>query len=165
MLDFAAPIYKIINSYTPEVCYDELGCFRNDGIFATSQIRPISVVPQPPQFIGTEYHLYTRGNPNNPQIIDAFNTNYFSQIEFNPKFNTKVIIHGYEKRMIFFESQQVSVLIINIFLDIILILASNLIIHYFHVKNIANKTVSSLENYVIYAFLLKIIFKFFRDLS
>jgi hypothetical protein len=108
-LDFAAPIFEIINSYTPEVCYDELGCFRNDGIFTTSQTRPISVVPQPPQFIGTEYHLYTRGNPNNPQIIDAFNTNYFSQIEFNPKFNTKVLIHGFKTAVIFGEWQQVSV--------------------------------------------------------
>ncbi|XP_054163851.1 pancreatic lipase-related protein 2-like [Oppia nitens] len=96
LFDFVAPILGILSSGTNNVCYDDLGCFSNDGPYQSSSLRPISCVPQSPQLIGTQFLFYSRDNPNDPQIIDALNTKSYKNIDFDPKLNTKIVIHGYK---------------------------------------------------------------------
>lgn len=102
LLDFAAPLFGLIkaDSGIDEACYDELGCFRNDGEFAASPLRPISCVPQSPQLIGTEFLFFSRSSPDEPQTFEAFDSHLFSDIAFDPTKKTKIIIHGYKEGLI-----------------------------------------------------------------
>lgn len=99
-LDFAAPLFGLLKAGTPEVCYDELGCFRNDGPFSGSEHRPISCVPQSPQLIGTEFLFFSRSFPNEPQVIEAIDSNLFTQLDFNFDKPTKIVVHGYKEGLL-----------------------------------------------------------------
>ena len=99
-LDFAAPLLGLMKSGTPEVCYNDLGCFRNDGPFSSSSFRPISCVPQSPQIIGTEFLFFSRKSPEEPQVIEALDSHLFDTIDFDPNKNTKVVIHGYKEGLL-----------------------------------------------------------------
>ena len=99
-LDFAAPLFGLLKSGTPEVCYNDLGCFRNDGPFSSSPYRPISCVPQSPQIIGTEFLIFSRKFSNEPQVIEALDSHLFDTIDFDPNKNTKVVIHGYKEGLL-----------------------------------------------------------------
>ena len=99
-LDFAAPLFGLLKTGTPEVCYNELGCFRNDGPFIASEHRPISCVPQSPQLIGTEFLFYSRSFPDEPQVIEAIDSHLYNELDFKPDKPTKIVVHGYKEGLI-----------------------------------------------------------------
>ncbi|CAG5122260.1 unnamed protein product [Candidula unifasciata] len=51
-------------------CYGTLGCFNTDAPF-TSPERPLSVVPESPDVVQTDFLLYTRTYKTSPQGLDA----------------------------------------------------------------------------------------------
>ena len=74
-----------------DVCYANIGCFTNSGVFSVSIARPISVLPQAPEIIDTIYYLYTRENQYYPSTI-GFD---FDSVYFNPEQSVKIIVHGF----------------------------------------------------------------------
>lgn len=97
LLDAAAPLIHLLHGENEEVCYQPLGCFRTDGDFGKSKHRPISVLPQSPQQIGTKFLLYTRKNSDEPQIIEPNDIQAFKGSHFNPLSGTKIIVHGFKE--------------------------------------------------------------------
>lgn len=74
-----------------KVCYDGYGCFSNAPPFTSSR-RPLSLLPQSPGKIGTKFHLYTRANKLNQDVVTPAN---LAASRFQPKKPTKIIIHGF----------------------------------------------------------------------
>jgi pimeloyl-ACP methyl ester carboxylesterase len=72
-----------------EVCYGDLGCFTDDYPFWSIQ-RPISVLPDTPQKVGTRFVFY---NKKVPKGVDINATNIDEN--FDPTQPTKFIIHGF----------------------------------------------------------------------
>ncbi len=73
-----------------DICYDDLGCYTNRPPFSSSLSRPIGVLPNAPEKIGTRFRLYSRKNPSNPVPI-SFN----STEGLNGMLETKFIVHGF----------------------------------------------------------------------
>jgi len=78
-----------------EVCYGDLGCFKTETVRSFS--RPIVLLPDEPDKIGTRFFLYTRQNQLKSdehelsrKVVDSFSTS-----NFNSKVPTKFIIHGF----------------------------------------------------------------------
>ena len=74
-----------------EVCYDELGCFNRGGYFGDARHRPISVVPQSPERINTQFLLYTKQNPIEPQILNK-SIQSIAYSNFNINRPTKILV-------------------------------------------------------------------------
>ena len=79
---------------TETVCYGDLGCFSRTGHFGDPRHRPISVVPQSPEIINTNFLLYTRQNPYEPQIL---NKSVASIVHSNLNIHrpTKILVAGF----------------------------------------------------------------------
>lgn len=57
--------------------------------------RPFNVFPLPRSVINTRFILYTEKNPVEGQILVAEDKESIKNTNFNPKWNTKFIIHGF----------------------------------------------------------------------
>ncbi|XP_059167372.1 pancreatic triacylglycerol lipase-like [Physella acuta] len=77
-------------------CYPDVGCFANEGPFAYSPQRPLTVVPESPQKVGTIYRLYTRESKTTAQVLDALHFTSAGTVftNFKPR-NTKILVHGF----------------------------------------------------------------------
>ncbi|KAM3606064.1 uncharacterized protein V6R79_010090 [Siganus canaliculatus] len=78
-----------------EICFDELGCFDDLPPWGNTDQRPLSVLPQPPQDIGTRFLLFTQKNRYYQEIkpdktIKASN--------YSGMRKTRFIIPGYLER-------------------------------------------------------------------
>ncbi|KAH7940000.1 hypothetical protein HPB52_020208 [Rhipicephalus sanguineus] len=83
-------------------CMPGLGCFENDDIFYHVIHRPINVLPDDRERISTRFLLFTKRNPNEPELLSA--DGMIGPVEdsfFNGSLKTKVIVHG------FIDSQEV----------------------------------------------------------
>uniref|UniRef100_T1IMD4 Lipase domain-containing protein n=1 Tax=Strigamia maritima TaxID=126957 RepID=T1IMD4_STRMM len=70
------------------VCFESLGCFRDEGPFDY-----LDALPQSPETVGTKFLLTTRSNPTQPEMIHYSNMSVPSVI--NMMRPLKVIIHGF----------------------------------------------------------------------
>ena len=79
------------NEQRADVCYANIGCFTNSGVFGVSIARPVSLLPQAPEVIDTTFYLYTRENQYYPSTIGYD----FDSVYFNPASSVKIIVHGF----------------------------------------------------------------------
>ncbi|XP_052066885.1 pancreatic triacylglycerol lipase-like [Mytilus californianus] len=75
----------------PEVCYDHIGCFSNAAPYDNANGR----LPESPDHILTEFLLYTRQNPTDEFLLNAFDVSNISHSHFDGSKQTVFIIHGY----------------------------------------------------------------------
>ncbi|GAB1609655.1 pancreatic triacylglycerol lipase-like, partial [Argonauta hians] len=78
-----------------EVCFGELGCFSNEGQFQSFE-RPINLLPNKPEEIGTKFYLYTRLNPLIEDELEIHNKDLLHSSNFSASRATKFIIHGFK---------------------------------------------------------------------
>ncbi|CAG2197168.1 Lipase member I,Lipase member H-A,Pancreatic triacylglycerol lipase,Lipase member H,Inactive pancreatic lipase-related protein 1,Lipase member H-B,Pancreatic lipase-related protein 2 [Mytilus edulis] len=75
----------------PEVCYDHIGCFSNVAPYDNANGR----IPESPDHIQTEILLYTRQNPTEEFLLNAYDVSNISHSHFDGSKKTVFIIHGY----------------------------------------------------------------------
>ena len=96
MIQTLCYIFILINVVrSREICYEGYGCFIDTMPFGGTYQRPLSVLPDTPQRIGTTFNLFNRQSPTTGvQQSGAANlTSQFLAI-FVSKIPTKFIIHG-----------------------------------------------------------------------
>ncbi|CAG2232276.1 PLRP1 [Mytilus edulis] len=77
---------------TNQVCYTHIGCFSNSAPFWNT----FGTLPLSPEHIATTFHLYTRANPTNGQLLDPNGTGAsVKSTHFNGAHRTVFIIHGF----------------------------------------------------------------------
>lgn len=74
-----------------EICYDNYGCFTDEYPFGNSTQRPVSLLPQRPDYIKTKFYLY---NHEDKETAELLSLNDVSS-KFNPSLPTKFIVHGF----------------------------------------------------------------------
>jgi pancreatic triacylglycerol lipase len=74
-----------------EVCYSDLGCFRDTYPFGNSIQRPLSFLPESPEQIAPVLRLY---NPNTNTGNELLSADFLGDV-FNASLQTKFIIHGF----------------------------------------------------------------------
>jgi len=74
------------------ICYDDLGCFTTANPW-TSEVRPISALPEDPKLINTQFFLYTRDNADDAFILSCNTT--LSQSPFDGEKKTIFLLHGW----------------------------------------------------------------------
>ena len=72
------------------VCYNELGCFRDEGPF-----NYLDLLPAPPEEINTRFFLYTPRNRDLPHPLVYNNASTILTSPYNASLPTKVMIHGF----------------------------------------------------------------------
>lgn len=72
------------------VCYNELGCFRDEGPF-----NYLDLLPAPPEEINTRFFLYTPRNRDAPHPLVYNNASTILTSPYNATLPTKVMIHGF----------------------------------------------------------------------
>lgn len=75
-------------------CYGSWGCFSIGEPFL-SIYRPVNLFPLHPEVLDVKFYLKTRKNPDLFERLRPENNDSFTQHNFNPKQQTKFIIHGY----------------------------------------------------------------------
>ena len=86
-------LFNVVRSR--EICYDGYGCFVDTMPFGGTYQRPLSVLPDTPQRISTEFTLFNRQSPTAGVHLSSANlTTQFLAI-FDSKIPTKFIIHGF----------------------------------------------------------------------
>ncbi|XP_056388248.1 pancreatic lipase-related protein 2-like [Hyla sarda] len=75
-------------------CYENLGCFSNDYPYK-SVTRPVSIFPQSPESINTQFFLFTQQNTDQYQVVSAKNLSSIEQSNFDGSRNSVFIVHGY----------------------------------------------------------------------
>ncbi|KAM7299909.1 pancreatic triacylglycerol lipase [Ixodes scapularis] len=75
-------------------CMKSLGCFAYDDIFYHVIHRPINVLPDDRKQIATKFLLYTKRNPNEPELLIADDSN-LNESFFDAASKSKVIVHGF----------------------------------------------------------------------
>src|SRR6185437_13664790 len=75
-----------------EICFPDIGCFKK---FFHHIYRPVSLLPADPKKIAVVYKLFTRQNPTDHDVIKYNSEASVKKSHFNPKLNTKIIVHGY----------------------------------------------------------------------
>ncbi|KAK3594253.1 hypothetical protein CHS0354_020435 [Potamilus streckersoni] len=73
------------------ICYNHIGCFERKKPYDNA----LHYLPQSPSKIGLKYKLFTRQNPEKPELLEA-NMNAVLKSNFNKTLRTKFIIHGYQ---------------------------------------------------------------------
>jgi pimeloyl-ACP methyl ester carboxylesterase len=73
------------------VCYEGYGCFTTAYPFWDLFVRPLTLLPQSPDKIATQFYLYTRKNANNGVKITPQSVNDL----FGSNRKTRFIIHGF----------------------------------------------------------------------
>lgn len=92
---FILPEGSLAADKKPEsICFEELGCFSDDGPFNTPQ-RPITSLPNTPEEINTQFLLYSKETPSEFTLLDYHDEDQLRQSSFNSSQETKIIIHGY----------------------------------------------------------------------
>ncbi|XP_071120971.1 inactive pancreatic lipase-related protein 1-like [Mytilus edulis] len=87
---FAAYLLLVANAN--QVCYTHIGCFSNSAPFWNT----FGTLPLSPEHIATTFHLYTRANPTNGQLLDPNGTGAsVKSTHFNGAHKTVFIIHGF----------------------------------------------------------------------
>lgn len=76
----------------PEVCFDHIGCFSNAAPYDNANGK----LPESPDHILTEFLLYTRQNPTDEFLLNAFDVSNISHSHFDGSKQTVFIIHGYK---------------------------------------------------------------------
>ena len=82
-------IITIINCFKTDVCYDDYGCFTTRPPFGNTIARPISLLPQEPSQINTQFLLYNRKTQN--EVISKVNLGR----NFKGTKPVKIIAHGF----------------------------------------------------------------------
>lgn len=72
------------------VCYNELGCFRDEGPFSY-----LDLLPAPPEEINTRFFLYTPRNRDTPHPLVYNNATTILTSPYNASLPSKVMIHGF----------------------------------------------------------------------
>jgi pimeloyl-ACP methyl ester carboxylesterase len=80
----------IAASNAKEICYGDLGCFRDTFPFGGVKQRPLAFLPESPEKVGTKFRLYNYNNLKG-ELISA---DFLGQ-SFNSSLPTKFIIHGF----------------------------------------------------------------------
>ncbi|XP_071953358.1 uncharacterized protein [Antedon mediterranea] len=80
-----------------KVCYGDLGCFTDDPPCDTFRDFP----PRSPDYINTNFLLYTRLNDDIPMTIDRTNPSSLKISTFNSLKRTVFLIHGYTEAGLF----------------------------------------------------------------
>lgn len=76
-------------------CYGEIGCLNITREWYHLIHRPFNVFPLPRSVINTRFILYTEKNPIEGQLLVADEKDAIKKTNFNPKWLTKFIIHGF----------------------------------------------------------------------
>nr|CAD7194230.1 unnamed protein product [Timema douglasi] len=76
-------------------CYEELGCLNVTREWYHLIFRPFNVFPLPRRVIDTRFVLYTRKNPLEGHVLRVSNDQTIRKSYFDPKKETKLIIHGF----------------------------------------------------------------------
>lgn len=76
-------------------CYGEIGCMNITREWYHLIHRPFNVFPLPRSVINTRFILYTEENPIDGQLLQADDKEGIKNSNFNPKWATKFIIHGF----------------------------------------------------------------------
>lgn len=76
-------------------CYGEIGCLNITREWYHLIHRPFNVFPLPRSVINTRFILYTENNPIEGQLLVADDKEAIKKTNFNPKWSTKFIIHGF----------------------------------------------------------------------
>ena len=93
LLKFLVIILLIGLVYCKEVCYDELGCFKDTDPFGGTEQRPFNLLPESPKRINTTFLLFKR------EFKSFRRLNRFKIIKsYNPSLQTKIIVHGFLQR-------------------------------------------------------------------
>lgn len=74
-----------------QVCYDGYGCFTNEAPFGETTARPVSLLPEKPSKINTQFYLYNNRDRSNGELISSDNIGS----KFNASIGTKFIVHGF----------------------------------------------------------------------
>ncbi|GAB6025976.1 hypothetical protein CHUAL_011945 [Chamberlinius hualienensis] len=72
------------------VCYDDLGCFRDEGPFDY-----LDTLPQQPERIGTKFLLFTSANPDTAVTLHYDNVSSMYNPLFNRSQPIKLMVHGF----------------------------------------------------------------------
>ena len=72
------------------VCYNEVGCFRDEGPF-----NYLDLLPAPPEEINTRFFLYTPRNRDASFPLAYNNVSSILNSPYNNSLPTKVMIHGF----------------------------------------------------------------------
>lgn len=75
-------------------CLESLGCFYNGPPFFDPIRRPISMLPFDRDALDVRFQLFTRRNPILPREISAEDVENLKNSQFEPKNQTKIVIHG-----------------------------------------------------------------------
>lgn len=78
------------------VCYDYVGCFNNLPPFDNAHLN----LPQSPNQIDTQFLLFTRRNPHNPDYLNYIFPTSIIYSNYQKTSATKIIIHGFSNSMI-----------------------------------------------------------------
>jgi len=76
------------------VCYGDLGCFTTAKPW-TSDVRPISQLPEDPAIINTQFLLNTRSDPDVPLKLTCNDVTQLNTSPFNGNKKTVFLIHGW----------------------------------------------------------------------
>ncbi|XP_032777388.2 pancreatic triacylglycerol lipase isoform X2 [Daphnia magna] len=97
-LAIAASSGAAVNERNPKasetVCYGDLGCFTTASPW-TSDIRPISALPEDPAVINTRYFLNTRQNPVEPITLVKDDALGLYNSPFDSTKKTVFLVHGW----------------------------------------------------------------------
>ncbi|XP_071493846.1 inactive pancreatic lipase-related protein 1-like [Diadema antillarum] len=85
---FVTCLFEILGQ-AEEVCYDDLGCFTDEGCHA------IGFPPESPEFVNTRFFLYTRRNWNTSQELVRGDVDGIRASNFDGKKKTKFSTHGW----------------------------------------------------------------------
>ncbi|KAL8610577.1 hypothetical protein ACOMHN_006296 [Nucella lapillus] len=80
-----------------ERCFQDLGCFNNKPPFHSNQ-RSLTLLPQDPVTIGTQFFLYTRATWNDTseaEILSMSDPVGVQKTHFSSARDTKVVVHGF----------------------------------------------------------------------
>lgn len=76
-------------------CYGDIGCVNITREWYHLIHRPFNVFPLARNVINTRFILYTESNPTDGQILEADDKEKIADSNFNAKWMTKFIIHGF----------------------------------------------------------------------
>ncbi|XP_075071692.1 pancreatic lipase-related protein 2-like isoform X2 [Mixophyes fleayi] len=71
-----------------------MGCFSNDNPYS-SRYRPLTLFPQSPESINTQFFLFTKNNTDQYQVISAKNLTTLRKSNFDGSKKTVYVVHGY----------------------------------------------------------------------
>lgn len=90
-----------------------LGCFEITSDFYHFQYRPINLLPQDRHIIHTKFELYTKLHPKEVHLLDIDDIDDLKETPFDPKHQTKFIVHGFIDNKFYGKWMEVSVVAFN----------------------------------------------------